>query len=142
MGSTPAEREYGYQLDEQRGSFMARAHRWFEHETRTSRQLDAFLIAVDAVTNADYKAFVDATAHPAPFVTQAIWEGYHLIHGYDTVQRFLWKDRTYPPGRGAPSRGACHAGGCYGLLYLERGPGKTPAAAAHGGGMGKSRAWA
>jgi formylglycine-generating enzyme required for sulfatase activity len=100
MGSTPEEREYGYRLDEQRGSSVARGNRWFEHETRASRKLDAYLIDVYPVTNADYKAFVDATGHPAPFVTQEVWEGYHLIHGYDTVQRFLWKDRTYPRGRG------------------------------------------
>lgn len=81
MGSTPEEREYGYQLDEQRGSSVARANRWFEHEARASRKLDAYLIDV----------------YP---VTQEVWEGYHLIHGYDTVQRFLWKNRTYPRGRG------------------------------------------
>jgi formylglycine-generating enzyme required for sulfatase activity len=100
MGSTPEEREYGYRLDEQRGSSVARANRWFEHETRARRRLDAYLIDVYPVTNADYKAFVDATGHPPPFVTQEIWEGYHLIHGYDAVQRFLWKHRTYPQGRG------------------------------------------
>jgi Sulfatase-modifying factor enzyme 1 len=100
MGSTPEEREYGYQPDEQRGSSVARGNRWFEHETRAIRKLDAYLIDDYPVTNADYKAFVDATGHPAPFVTQEVWEGYHLIHGYDTVQRFLWKNRTYPRGRG------------------------------------------
>ncbi|MGH8066837.1 MAG: formylglycine-generating enzyme family protein [Candidatus Entotheonellia bacterium] len=100
MGSTPAEREYGYSLDEHRGSSVARANRWFEHEARTSRQLDAFLIDVCPVNNADFKGFVDATGHPPPFVTQESWAGYHLIHDYDTVQRFLWKNRTYPHGRG------------------------------------------
>jgi formylglycine-generating enzyme required for sulfatase activity len=72
MGSTPEEREYGYQLDEQRGSSVARANRWFEHETRASRQLNAYLIDVYPVSNADYKAFVDATGHSPPFVTQEI----------------------------------------------------------------------
>src|SRR5262245_37511920 len=60
MGSTPEEREYGYRLDEQRGSSVARGNRWFEHETRASRKLDAYLIDVYPVTNADYKTFVDA----------------------------------------------------------------------------------
>ncbi len=89
MGSTPEERGYGYQLDEQRGSSVARANRWFEYETRASRLLDAHLIDVYPVTNADYKAFVDATGHSLPFVTQEVWEGYRLIHGYETVRRFL-----------------------------------------------------
>lgn len=100
MGSTPEEREYGYQLDEQRGSAVARANRWFARETRASRQLDAYRIDVYPVTNADYQAFVDATEHPPPFVSQEVWEGYHLIHSHETVQRFLWKHRTYPPDRG------------------------------------------
>ncbi|MBI3326249.1 MAG: SUMF1/EgtB/PvdO family nonheme iron enzyme [Nitrospinae bacterium] len=100
MGSTPEEREYGYRLDEERGSSVARENRWFEHETRGTRHLDVYRIDVYPVTNADYQAFVNATGHPSPSVTREEWESYGLIHGYDAVQRFLWRNRTYPPARG------------------------------------------
>lgn len=100
MGSTPAEREYGYRLDEERGSTVARRYQWFANEERRLLSLPAYYIDRYLVTNADYKAFIDATGSPPPYVDQATWESYGLIHPYKTVQRFLWKGNRFPPGRG------------------------------------------
>ena len=36
MGSSEKQREYGYQLDEKRGSTAAREYRWFENAMRLS----------------------------------------------------------------------------------------------------------
>ncbi len=100
MGSTSEEREYGYRLDEERGSSVARQYQWFANEIRREVFLPAYKIDLYLVTNADYKAFVDATNHPPPFVDRSTWERYGLIHPYETVKRFLWKGSTFPPGRG------------------------------------------
>lgn len=54
MGSTPEEREDGYQLDETlHQSGVARQYRWFEAETRHELALPAYGIDHYLVTNAD-----------------------------------------------------------------------------------------
>ena len=100
MGSTPEEREYGYRLDETlHGSTVARRQRWFEVETRRRLDLPVFHIDRNLVTNSDYARFVAATGHRAPFVSKLVWDGYRLVHGYDRVGKFLWRDGRLPAGR-------------------------------------------
>lgn len=100
MGSTRAEREYGYRLDETlHDSNVARTYGWFERETRRVVTLPDYRIDVYPVTNADYSRFVGATSHPAPFVGRAVWQAYGLIHEYEAVQRFLWIDGKPPQDR-------------------------------------------
>jgi formylglycine-generating enzyme required for sulfatase activity len=101
MGSTPEEREYGYRLDETlHGSTTARTYHWFANETRRRVTLPAYRIDRYPVTNAAYQRFVHSTGHRAPFVTEATWRRYRLMHDYATVRRFLWRGSEPPPGRG------------------------------------------
>ena len=100
MGSTAEEREYGYRLDETlHGSTVARRRQWFEVETRQRLNLPVFRIDRNLVTNDDYALFIAATGHRAPFVSEEVWRGYRLVHGYGAVLRFLWRDRRPPAGR-------------------------------------------
>ncbi len=100
MGSTPEEREYGYRLDEDlHNSKTARRNGWFEVEARQTMALPAYRIDPTPVTNAAYREFVQQTRHRSPFVTQDVWRSYRLIHNYDAVQRFLWRDNRPPRGR-------------------------------------------
>lgn len=99
MGSEPAEREYGYRLDEQRGSTAARHYQWFEVETRRRVELPAFAIDRSPVRQRDYWQFVLTTAHPAPSVDRATWDGYRLVHPYSTAQPFLWQGQQPPAGK-------------------------------------------
>lgn len=100
MGSTPEEIESGYKLDEDlHKSFAARKYRWFESEKRNKVLIESYFIDILLVTNEDYLNFVKETKHRYPFVNEATWKGYNLIHPYKTVRRFLWKDSYYPKGR-------------------------------------------
>ena len=100
MGSTSEEREYGYRLDETlHGSTVARRQGWFEVEARRRLDLPAYRIDRHLVTNADYARFVADTEHRAPFVSQSVWRGYRLVHGYPAVVKFLWRDERPPAGR-------------------------------------------
>ena len=100
MGSMPEEREYGYGLDETlHGSTAARRHRWFEVETRRRVDLPAYRIDRHLVTNANYARFVAETGHRVPFVSESVWRGYRLVHGYARVLKFLWRDGRPPAGR-------------------------------------------
>ena len=101
MGSLPAEREYGYRLDENlHNSTAARRYRWFAVETRRTVELPAYRIDATPVTNAAYSDFTQQTQHRTPFVASDVWRSYGLIHGYDAVQRFLWRNGRPPSGRG------------------------------------------
>ncbi len=100
MGSTRTEREYGYALDKTlHNSTTARRWRWFEIEARRTVELAAYRIDVTPVTNAAYLRFVAATGHRQPFVGEAQWNGYGLVHGYEKAKSFLWHDGRPPPGR-------------------------------------------
>ena len=100
MGSTPAEREYGYGLDETlHGSTVARRQGWFKVENRQRLDLPAYRIDRNLVTNADYARFVADSRHRPPFVSEPVWRGYRLVHGYARVVKFLWHDRRPPAGR-------------------------------------------
>ena len=100
MGSTAEEREYGYRLDESRGSKAARHYRWFENETRQQVYVNAFHIDKYLTTNSDYQRFVVSRVYPTPYVDRQTWDAYGLVHAYDAVQRFLWRNGGYPKRRG------------------------------------------
>lgn len=100
MGSTERDRQYGYRLDEERGSTAARKYQWFANETRRQITLPAYDIDRNLVTNADYQRFVLATGHRPPYVSETTWADYGLVHPYRTAQRFNWTGTRYPPGRG------------------------------------------
>ncbi len=99
MGSTPQEREYGYKLDETRGSSAARDYQWFNNETRHKVSLKTFYIDKTPVTQQQYQAFVEATSKPPPFVSAKLWASYGLVHPYHSVKRFLWKENHPPQNR-------------------------------------------
>ncbi|MBI3092230.1 MAG: SUMF1/EgtB/PvdO family nonheme iron enzyme [Candidatus Tectomicrobia bacterium] len=101
MGSTRSERDYGYRLDETlHNSATARTYGWFETETRQTVELPTYSIDRLLVTNEQYQRFVTGAAHPAPFVDEATWKSYGLIHPYKTAQRFLWQETSFPVDRG------------------------------------------
>lgn len=99
MGSTQKQREYGYQLDELRGSTAARQYRWFENETAKTLTLPLYQIDRDLVSNGDYQLFITQAGYAAPYVNEETWAGYGLVHDYKTVRRFLWEENRLPTGR-------------------------------------------
>ncbi|MBI2230802.1 MAG: SUMF1/EgtB/PvdO family nonheme iron enzyme [Deltaproteobacteria bacterium] len=96
MGSTREEREYAYRLDKE----VTRAYGWYEKETRKKVKTASFCIDRYPVTNAQYKAFIDETRHPEPFISPEAYQrqGF-LVHPYEKVKEFLWKNRSFPAGR-------------------------------------------
>ena len=124
MGNTPEEREYGYRLDEcLHNSPVARQNQWFEIEQRREVELPTYRIDKYLVSNEDYQEFVNATGHPAPFVTSSVWSGYGLIHKYAATKHFLWRAGRFPTG-GPPIPS------CWSLM-------RTPRPIANGGAAAK-----
>jgi len=100
MGSTEAERETAYRLDEAAyGHSVTRQRGWYEIETRQTVTLPAYRILTTPVTNRDYAQFVAETGHPPPSVSAAVWDGYGLIHPYERAVPYLWTEIEPPPGR-------------------------------------------
>jgi len=95
MGSTKEEREYAYGLDKE----VTRAYGWYEKETRRREKTGNFCIDRYPVTNAQYKAFIDETGHREPFISPEAYQrqGF-LVHPYEKVKEFLWKNRSFPAG--------------------------------------------
>ncbi|MEM7428215.1 MAG: SUMF1/EgtB/PvdO family nonheme iron enzyme [Pseudomonadota bacterium] len=100
-GSDKAEREAAYQLDEKAyGHSITRKNRWYDYEDdRRTISLPAFRISRTLITNAQYKAFTDATGHNIPKVHPRVWAGYKLIHPYKRTIRHTWRKNTFPKGR-------------------------------------------
>jgi formylglycine-generating enzyme required for sulfatase activity len=96
IGSSEEEREYAYRLD--RG--VTRAHGWYEKETQRKAQTGLFCIDRYPVNNAQYKTFIDETGRAEPYISPQAYErqGF-LIHSYDKVREFLWRNRSFPPGK-------------------------------------------
>ena len=100
-GSDAAEREYGYRLDEAAyGHSVTRERGWYDRERpRGPKSLERFFITRTLITNAQYRAFVNATGHRVPDVDSETWRGYRLIHPYERTRRHAWADGKPPAGR-------------------------------------------
>lgn len=100
-GSDGDEREAAYRLDEAAyGHSRTRSGRWYEAEVpRRTDETSAFRITKTPITNAQYRAFVEAMGHPAPDVDPETWKGYGLIHPYERTRRHAWADGMPPAGR-------------------------------------------
>ena len=100
-GSSPAEREAAYALDESAyGHSRTRQLGWYDRERpRATYSLPAFAITRTPITNGQYAQFIAATGHAAPNVDAQTWAGYRLIHPYARVRRHAWRDARPPEGR-------------------------------------------
>ncbi len=98
MGSDPAERRLANALSSQ----AVRETRWFEAELpKRCETLPAFCLDRYLVTQADYAAFVAATAHRLPGITREEYQrqGF-LVHDYDReVTSYLWRGGTLTESR-------------------------------------------
>jgi formylglycine-generating enzyme required for sulfatase activity len=101
MGSSEAEREAGYELDETAyGHNTTRLGRWYDGELPPSKaDTGRYVITQTPITNRQYAAFIVATGHPAPDVDPQTWAAYGLNHSYDETRRFAWTDGHPPAGR-------------------------------------------
>lgn len=100
-GSGAQEREAAYQLDEKAyGHSVTRKRGWYKNEGDLQTvELGAFQITQTPVTNEYYAAFVEATGHRRPAVTQDEWQSYRLVHPISRARRHVWPGRTAPPKR-------------------------------------------
>lgn len=107
-GSDRAERDYAYRIsaeattDEPDAQAQAeqslRSKGWFDREAnRETVSLSAFCMARAPVTQQAYQAFVEATGHRSPTISEADYQrqGF-LVHPYSAVQEFLWQDGQPP----------------------------------------------
>ncbi len=101
MGSDQQEREYAYLIDEEAyGHSRTRTGKWYDSERdRITTTSDSYDITVTPITNAQYKLFIDATAHPAPNVDAITWKGYGLIHPFERTRRHAWNNNQPPSNR-------------------------------------------
>lgn len=109
-GSDDAERDYAYQISAQaiaddpsevgEAEARLRDRRWFEFEAnRQIRTLAAFCIQANLVTQQEYAAFVAATGHRQPGISEADYQqqGF-LVHPYEAVVPYLWQNNAFPKG--------------------------------------------
>jgi len=96
MGSTTDERDYAYKLDGE----ATRSYGWYDKEARRKAQTGGFCIDRYPVINAQYKVFMDDTGRAEPYISPQAYErqGF-LIHSYDKVREFLWRNRSFPSGK-------------------------------------------
>ena len=96
MGSTSKEREYAYGLDNE----VTRRYGWYEKETRRTPRTKTFCLDRYPVTNGQYKSFVDETGHQVPTITPEAYQSQgFLVHPYDKVKEFLWREESFPAGQ-------------------------------------------
>lgn len=127
-GSTEAERETGYRLDEAAyGHSRTRERRWYAGEAPSQETvLPAFRIARTPITNDRYADFVAATAHRRPGATEAEWRSYGLIHPFERTRRHAWTAGRPPPGRGDhPVVMVSHGDATAYAAWLSQGTGQT-----------------
>lgn len=96
MGSTRQERELAYALDKE----VTRSYGWYEREARREAKTASFCTDRYPVTNAQYKVYLDETGHAAPYISPEAYQrqGY-LVHPYEKVKEFLWREGNFPAGR-------------------------------------------
>jgi toxoflavin biosynthesis protein ToxD len=101
MGSTAAEREMAYRLDEAAyGHDRTRQWHWYENEPRSRPHLPAYRITRNLITNSEYARFILETGHPAPDVSEAEWQSDKLVHPFARTRRHAWTAGRLPAGRG------------------------------------------
>jgi formylglycine-generating enzyme required for sulfatase activity len=100
-GSTPAERDYAYRLDEAAdGDRRARAAGRYEQEQpQHEASTGAFRIMLTPVTNADYARFVAATGHAAPGTDPDAWAAAGAGLPFERTRRHAWRNGAPPPAR-------------------------------------------
>ena len=110
-GSTPEERDYGYQISAEAiadtPAAIAQAkqrlvdRQWFAGErSPTEVNLPAFCISTNLVTQADYQQFVEATNHRVPGISEADYQAQgFLVHPYEAVRPYLWQANRPPSDR-------------------------------------------
>ncbi|MCH8918099.1 MAG: SUMF1/EgtB/PvdO family nonheme iron enzyme [Proteobacteria bacterium] len=138
-GSSPAERERAYGLDEAAyGHSVTRRDRWYENEpARATRRTGAYSITATPITNHQYAAFIAATGHGAPDMDFATWKSYGLIHPYGRTRRHAWAAGAAAKGPGTPSGGDGLPRRCPGLRGVAHPGDRQALAVAQGSGMGK-----
>lgn len=101
-GSTPEERAQAYDdYQHTANNDTARERKWFDREEdRRQVTLEAYLIDLFPVTQAQFAEFVDATNALAPTIDEAAWKAQGFVQDYATeVARFVWRDGRPPPQR-------------------------------------------
>jgi formylglycine-generating enzyme required for sulfatase activity len=108
-GSTPEERDYAYQISaaavNRQGITEAetrlRQQAWFDHEPdQTRRELTAFCLGRNLVTQAEYQAFVLATGYHPPGITPENYEAQGFrVHPYEATQPYTWQGHHYPQAK-------------------------------------------
>ena len=96
LGSNDAEKAYGYSI----GGKAARKWRWYDIETERRVLVDEFYIDKFPVTQGQYFEFVKATGRRIPYISRDDYQkqGF-LVHPYEEVLPFLWKDGKPPAGK-------------------------------------------
>ncbi|MGF1515888.1 MAG: formylglycine-generating enzyme family protein [Elainellaceae cyanobacterium] len=109
-GSDAAERDYAYRISAEAvgrdADSIAQAERqlrqrgWFDDEPgQKTASLPGFCLGKFLVTNQDYQAFVQATGHRVPGISEAEYqEQGFLVHPYADILPFLWRE-SFPEGQ-------------------------------------------
>ena len=145
MGSDRAERDYGYRI----GSHAARRWHWFDNWELPHKRvaLPEYFIDKNLTTQAEYRRFVWASGHRAPFISPENYkhQGY-LVHSYESVASLSLGEKQrrsadIPERSSESSRRAHKSIRRAGPLRLAGRKSSSAIPAAHGSGMGKGGAW-
>jgi formylglycine-generating enzyme required for sulfatase activity len=110
-GSDSSQRDYGYRISAaalgdnataiQQAETQLRQRRWFDGEPPAQEiDLPTFCMAQNLVTQADYQAFVAATGHRWPDISEADYQAQgFLVHPYGAVLPYRWDDGQPPADR-------------------------------------------
>jgi len=95
MGSDAEERAWAYRVS----SPPVREARWYDGELPRQRMTSpSYCVDLRLVSQRDYRTFVRATGHRAPFISHQEYEAQgFLVHGYEEVTPYLWRQASPPP---------------------------------------------